>query len=258
MYKIPSRAPNRNITADFSVSLLFFLSLLPWYIPSCIANIFITIAKTITHTALNIPFRSLHFIFIDIYFPFCYNIGTFNIDFIYIIAMKIITVNRKAMNIIIFVALNKKGVIILCTLDKIKEKLSEQKKNQTDLCEFLDLNKQAFTEWNGGRNTSFMKHLPKIAEFLNVSVDYLLGKEEKPTNDDELKSVVTDSERKILKKYNQLNDIGKNKADAYIDGLLENPSYCNYGDIYEETRLVAAPKVTPADASPEDEPIDIT
>ena len=33
------------------------------------------------------------------------------------------------------------------------------------------------TGWKSGCCTSYMKHLPKIAEFLNVSVDYLLGNE---------------------------------------------------------------------------------
>ena len=42
---------------------------------------------------------------------------------------------------------------------------------------YLGLSKNVFTEWKSGRATSYMKHLPKIAEFFGVSVDYLLGKE---------------------------------------------------------------------------------
>ena len=57
--------------------------------------------------------------------------------------------------------------------------LKEQKKTQLELCQYIGVSKQAFTEWNGGRNTSYKKYLPQIAEFFNVSVDYLLGKEDK-------------------------------------------------------------------------------
>jgi len=48
---------------------------------------------------------------------------------------------------------------------------------QKDLSDFLSISHNVFTEWKAKRNSSYMKHLPKIAEFFNVSVDYLLGKE---------------------------------------------------------------------------------
>ena len=49
---------------------------------------------------------------------------------------------------------------------------------------YLGLSKNVFTEWKSGRATSYMKHLPKIAEFFGVSVDYLLGKETPATEND--------------------------------------------------------------------------
>ena len=73
----------------------------------------------------------------------------------------------------------------MCTLDIIKQLLKKQKKTQLELCQYIGVSKQAFTEWNGGRNTSYKKYLPQIAEFFNVSVDYLLGKQEKPSAESE-------------------------------------------------------------------------
>ena len=67
----------------------------------------------------------------------------------------------------------------MCTLDIIKQLLKKQKKTQLELCQYIGVSKQAFTEWNGGRNTSYKKYLPQIADFFGVSVDYLLGKEDK-------------------------------------------------------------------------------
>ena len=77
-----------------------------------------------------------------------------------------------------FVRLYKRRVHILCTLDIIKALLKSERKTQQELCQYLGVSKQAFTEWNGGRNTSYKKYLPQIAEFFGVSVDYLLGKTE--------------------------------------------------------------------------------
>ena len=53
-----------------------------------------------------------------------------------------------------------------------------------DLTDYLGISKNAFTNWKIGDNSSYMKHLPKIAEFFGVSVDYLLGKETQPAEND--------------------------------------------------------------------------
>ena len=53
--------------------------------------------------------------------------------------------------------------------------------SQQDICINLNLRKQAFTDWKAGKSESYLKHLPQIAEILNVSVDYLLGKTDDPT-----------------------------------------------------------------------------
>lgn len=50
-----------------------------------------------------------------------------------------------------------------------------------DICDYLGLNIQAFTSWKSGKNSSYMKHLPQIADYLGVSVDYLLGKGPAPS-----------------------------------------------------------------------------
>lgn len=67
-------------------------------------------------------------------------------------------------------------------LTRILTLLDEQHIQQKELSDYLGLSKCAMTGWKNGNNTSYMKHLPKIAEFFNVSVDYLLGKEI-PTTD---------------------------------------------------------------------------
>ena len=60
-------------------------------------------------------------------------------------------------------------------LNKIIQVLKENKRKQVELTDYLGITKNAFTNWKNGDNSSYMKHLPKIAEFLGVSVDYLLN-----------------------------------------------------------------------------------
>ena len=71
-----------------------------------------------------------------------------------------------------------KRVMVLEVLTNILRLLKEQNKRQVELTNYLGLSKNVFTEWKAGRNDAYIKHLPKIAEFLDVSVDYLLGKED--------------------------------------------------------------------------------
>ena len=69
-------------------------------------------------------------------------------------------------------------------LNKIIQLLKENNKKQMDLTDYLGISKNAFTNWKIGDNSSYMKHLPKIAEFFGVSVDYLLGRETQSAGND--------------------------------------------------------------------------
>lgn len=64
------------------------------------------------------------------------------------------------------------------TINKILTLLKEQNKKQKDLTDFLNVSKGVFTDWKSGKNTSYKKHIDKIAEFFDVSTDYLLGRTE--------------------------------------------------------------------------------
>lgn len=93
-------------------------------------------------------------------------------------------------------------------LNNILNLLKEQNKKQIDLTSHLGLSKNIFTEWKAERSASYKKYLPQIAEFFNVSVDYLLGKGN-PTNKNnftyalynELAHDLSDEQIKQLKQF---------------------------------------------------------
>lgn len=64
------------------------------------------------------------------------------------------------------------------TINKILELLKQQGKKQKDLTDYLGVSKNLFTDWKSGRIKSYQKYLPQIADYLECSVDYLLGREE--------------------------------------------------------------------------------
>lgn len=65
------------------------------------------------------------------------------------------------------------------TLDNISLLLKEQKKTQKSLMDHLCLSKNIFTDWKSGKCKSYNNYLPQIAEFFNVSIDYLVGRTSK-------------------------------------------------------------------------------
>lgn len=58
----------------------------------------------------------------------------------------------------------------MVVLDNTKRLLKEQKKTQVDLCNYLGVPKQTFTDWNAGRSNSYLKYVQEIADFLGVTV----------------------------------------------------------------------------------------
>lgn len=60
-------------------------------------------------------------------------------------------------------------------LENILAYLKKQSREQQELCNFLGIKPQAVTNWKNGNNSSYLKYLPKIAEFFNIPLCYLTG-----------------------------------------------------------------------------------
>ena len=93
------------------------------------------------------------------------------------------------------------------TLSNILALLKEQNKKQIELTNYLGLSKNVFTEWKARRANSYMKYLPQIAEFLGVSVDYLIGNDAPPD-----KAVFT---------YALYNELAHDLSDEQLERLKQ-------------------------------------
>ena len=82
------------------------------------------------------------------------------------------------------------------------------KLTQAQIAEKLDISQQAYASWERGAKKPTQENLVKIAQVLNVSVDYLVGNSEKKS--DELGNIellfrmnskgLTEEEKEIFKK----------------------------------------------------------
>lgn len=57
---------------------------------------------------------------------------------------------------------------------RIDHLMRQQKKKNKDLNEYLGLTKSTYDGWKRGTSKSFMKYIDRIAEFLDVTPNYLL------------------------------------------------------------------------------------
>lgn len=98
---------------------------------------------------------------------------------------------------------------------KITQLLDSKKLSQKDLTDYLGIDKSTFSQWKNGKSQSYNKYLSKIAEFFNVSTDYLLGNnghnnENNEENQDSLKVL-----------FRHLQEIPENDREQLI-GTLES------------------------------------
>ena len=104
----------------------------------------------------------------------------------------------------------------MLTLNKIIDLMSQNACDNQKLATALGLNRQVVTDWKAGRSKSYKKYLPQIAEYFNVSVDYLLGKtEEEQKNQPASGGELTDHDRILLEAYHANPDL-----QATVDRIL--------------------------------------
>lgn len=100
-------------------------------------------------------------------------------------------------------------------LDRISKLLGNRE--QRELTNHLGLKSVAFSEWKSGKSKSYRKYLIEIADFFNVSLDYLVYGKEKSSPTVEL----TADERELLDIYNKLSEKSKGMVLGRAELLAE-------------------------------------
>ena len=94
--------------------------------------------------------------------------------------------------------------------------------NQKDLAKAIGLSLSIFTIWNKGNAKPGLKQLVKVAQYFNVSLDWLVFGDDAPSNDHE--NVIkldfsSQSEKELIDKFRELPDSYQKNVLAYIDGI---------------------------------------
>lgn len=96
------------------------------------------------------------------------------------------------------------------TLDKILLLMKQKRLKQKSLANELELNETVFSDWKKGKSKSYLKYIYHIADFLETSPEYLLGKT------DVMTSPTTEQQDDFIKLLNDLSVEEKEKIKEYI------------------------------------------
>lgn len=109
------------------------------------------------------------------------------------------------------------------TLDKILSLLTEKGIQQKTFAENIGVTKHTITDWKNGRSKSYMKYIDKIADFFDVSVDYLLEKtDDKSPLPKEAINIFDNVDMNAFSRqlYEQLTKEERKKVQEYILFLI--------------------------------------
>lgn len=103
------------------------------------------------------------------------------------------------------------------TVERIFELINNNGIKAAQLAKELNFPSGIISQWKIGRNNPSADALAKIADYFNVSVDYLLGRTDNPQNQNSAISLPEDA-MQFLNLWNKLND---NQKDLIMGTMLD-------------------------------------
>ena len=84
--------------------------------------------------------------------------------------------------------------------------------SDSELARQIGIGRSAVTDWKNGKTASYKKHINKIADYFNVSVDYLLGRENMTFTETAAQKKVS----KLVEAFESLSEDNQDKVLEYI------------------------------------------
>lgn len=109
------------------------------------------------------------------------------------------------------------------TIKKIENLMKENSLTANKLAIACKLQNNTFTYWKNGKTKPTIDALIKIADYFNVSLDYLVGRET-PTAKKEINDPNKAINSTLLNRIESLDELQQAKVMAYIDGLQDTNS----------------------------------
>lgn len=110
------------------------------------------------------------------------------------------------------------------TAKRLRELREKKQVSQDDVSKFLGVERTTYTSYESGRSRP-VRVLNKLAEYYNVSIDYLLGLADSPLPKEVNINTLSDTEKQLIFDFRSLNNKGKEKIIQYVADIIELPTY---------------------------------
>lgn len=111
-------------------------------------------------------------------------------------------------------------------INKLKELRNHRTLSQREFAKILGVAQATVASWEVGRTEPDNTMLKQIANYFNVSIDYLLDNDEQ-SKQAQPRPILSEKQTRLINGYENLNDNGQNMLMAYLEFL--NQSYSRYG-----------------------------
>ena len=105
---------------------------------------------------------------------------------------------------------------------KLKELREEIGYSQMQVAEAINTHQRNIGRWEKGENEPTSSFIIKLADFFNVSTDFLLGREGGINNFDKNLSTMDKTTQELLKILSTFNERQKERVLADAEGVLES------------------------------------
>lgn len=91
--------------------------------------------------------------------------------------------------------------------------------NQQKIAVELEISQESISKYETGKAFPSKEILIKLADYLNCSIDYLLGRTDNPNLNKEKTSAKDEKIENLIFRYNRLSDENKNKLEGCLLAL---------------------------------------
>lgn len=115
-------------------------------------------------------------------------------------------------------------------IPRFRDLLNTSGKQQKEICDDLGISPQKLSKWKTGYNEPNFDDIIMLANYFDVSTDYLLGVSEDdgaPHFSTPAPAALPLDETELLKNYRALSYVGKARVAAYTDLLREQEEGTN-------------------------------
>lgn len=107
-------------------------------------------------------------------------------------------------------------------LEKLYLLMKDKNIGKSALCKELEINSNSFVNWENRGTLPSADVIIKLANYFDVTSDYLLGRTDNPQAHEDISTVFSEDKKNLLDLYEQLHDDDKIRIITKMETIIED------------------------------------